>query len=43
MLPSQDDVAKFLTFAPGADEGKAFMFLEVRQPDASDRLKYQPY
>ncbi|KAG0645420.1 hypothetical protein D0Z07_8539 [Hyphodiscus hymeniophilus] len=28
MVPSKDDIAKFMTFAPGADEGKAFMFLE---------------
>lgn len=32
MLPLQDDIAKFITFAPDADEGKAFMFLEV-SPD----------
>jgi hypothetical protein len=29
MLPSKDDIAKFIAFAPSADEGKAFMFLEV--------------
>jgi hypothetical protein len=29
MLPSEDDIAKFIAFAPDADEGKAFMFLEV--------------
>lgn len=30
MQPSEDDIAKFITFAPEADEGKAFVFLEVR-------------
>jgi hypothetical protein len=34
MLPSPEDIANFITFAPNADEGKAFMFLEVRNPDA---------
>jgi hypothetical protein len=29
MQPSEEDIANFLAFAPGADEGKAFMFLEV--------------
>jgi hypothetical protein len=29
MIPSNDDIAKFITFAPDADEGKAFMYLEV--------------
>ncbi|KAE8451087.1 hypothetical protein EG329_004759 [Mollisiaceae sp. DMI_Dod_QoI] len=28
MLPSEDDVANFVAFAPDAGEGKAFMFLE---------------
>ena len=30
MLPSKEDVASFLAFAPDAEEGIAFMFLEVR-------------
>jgi hypothetical protein len=30
MLPSEDSIANFLSFAPEADEGKAFVFLEVR-------------
>ena len=30
MLPSKEDVANFLAFAPDAEEGIAFMFLEVR-------------
>jgi hypothetical protein len=30
MLPSEDDIANFIAFAPEAGEGKAFMFLEVR-------------
>ena len=29
MLPSEDNIANFLAFAPEADEGKAFVFLEV--------------
>jgi hypothetical protein len=29
MQPSQEDIANFIAFAPDADEGKAFMFLEV--------------
>jgi hypothetical protein len=29
MQPSKENVAEFLSFAPGADEGTAFMFLEV--------------
>jgi hypothetical protein len=33
MLPSEDDIAKFIAFAPDAGEGKAFMYLEVRPPD----------
>lgn len=34
MVPSEDDIAKFIAFAPDADEGQAFVFLEVRDPDA---------
>jgi hypothetical protein len=34
MLPSEDDIANFITFAPDVGEGKAFMFLEVRHSDA---------
>lgn len=30
MVPSEDDIANFIAFAPEAGEGKAFMFLEVR-------------
>ena len=33
MLPSEDDIANFIAFAPDADEGKAFMFLEVSHPE----------
>ncbi|TAQ86452.1 hypothetical protein B7494_g5226 [Chlorociboria aeruginascens] len=29
MLPSGDDIANFMAFAPDADEGKAFVFLEA--------------
>jgi hypothetical protein len=29
MIPSVDAVASFIAFAPDADEGKAFMYLEV--------------
>ncbi len=29
MLPSKDDIASFIAFAPNASEGVAFMFLEV--------------
>jgi hypothetical protein len=29
MLPSEKDIANFIAFAPEADEGKAFVFLEV--------------
>jgi hypothetical protein len=43
MLPSKDDIANFIAFAPDASEGKAFMFLEVRHPDASGRYEYRPY
>lgn len=28
MVPSKDDIANFIAFAPDADEGKAFVFLE---------------
>lgn len=31
MLPSEEQVAEFLTFAPDAGEGKAFVFLEVNR------------
>jgi hypothetical protein len=31
MLPSDDDIASFLAFAPDAGEGKAFMYLEVNR------------
>lgn len=30
MLPSKEDIAAFIAFAPDADEGRAFLFLEVR-------------
>jgi hypothetical protein len=30
MKPSKEDISNFLTFAPGADEGKAVAFLEAR-------------
>jgi hypothetical protein len=30
MVPSEDDIAKFVTFAPNASEGIAFLFLEVK-------------
>jgi hypothetical protein len=43
MLPSEDDVANFIAFAPEAGEGKAFMFLEVRHSDAFGRPEYRPY
>jgi hypothetical protein len=43
MVPSEDDIANFIAFAPGADEGKAFVFLEVRYLDAFDYLEYRPY
>jgi hypothetical protein len=43
MLPSKDDIAKFIAFAPNSDEGTAFMFLEVRHLDAFGRPEYQPY
>lgn len=45
MVPSEDDIASFLAFAPEADEGKAFVFLEVyNTPDLSGSLEYhQPY
>jgi hypothetical protein len=33
MLPSEDDIANFIAFAPDAGEGKAFMFLEVRHSE----------
>jgi hypothetical protein len=33
MVPSEEDIQNFIAFAPGADEGKAFVFLEVRGPD----------
>jgi hypothetical protein len=36
MIPSKDDVANFLAFAPDAGEGKAFMFLEASYSDASN-------
>lgn len=29
MKPSEESIAEFLSFAPGADERTAFMFLEV--------------
>jgi hypothetical protein len=32
MLPSEEDIAQFIAFAPGADEGTAFVFLEVKNP-----------
>lgn len=32
MVPSQEDIASFIAFAPDADEGKAFLFLEVLYP-----------
>jgi hypothetical protein len=41
MLPSEDDIANFIAFAPDADEGKAFMFLEVSHPDAVSECR--PY
>ena len=43
MLPSDDDIANFIAFAPDAGEGKAFMFLEVRHFDAFGRLEYRSY
>lgn len=29
MFPSEEDIASFIAFAPEADEGTAFVFLEV--------------
>ena len=43
MLPSEDDIANFIAFAPDAGEGNAFMFLEVRHPDAFGGPEYRPY
>ena len=43
MLPSKDDIANFIAFAPDAGEGKAFMFLEVRHSDAFGGAEYWPY
>jgi hypothetical protein len=41
MLPSEDDVANFIAFAPDAGEGKAFMFLEVRHSDTFGHPEYR--
>lgn len=30
MVPSEDAIAKFVACVPDADDGKAFVFLEVR-------------
>lgn len=43
MTPSEDDIKNFIAFAPNADEGKAFVFLEVCHADLLRRLVYQPY
>jgi hypothetical protein len=43
MLPSKEDIATFIAFAPDVDEGRAFMFLEVRDADAFGRPEYRPY
>jgi hypothetical protein len=40
MQPSEKDVANFLTFAPDAGEGKAFLYLEVSHHRAKN--EYQP-
>jgi hypothetical protein len=40
MQPSKEDIANFLAFVPGADEGKAFVFLEVYHFDAFGRPDY---
>jgi hypothetical protein len=40
MLPSEDNIASFLAFAPEADEGKAFMFLEVRSSSYLESFEY---
>jgi hypothetical protein len=29
MIPSEDDIKNFIAFAPGTDEGLAFVYLEV--------------
>jgi hypothetical protein len=42
MLPSEGDIANFLAFAPDADEGKAFVFLEVGNPSAFGLSEYEP-
>lgn len=39
MLPSKEDIASFVAFAPDAGEGKAFIYLEVRHPDALANLR----
>jgi hypothetical protein len=41
MLPSEDDIANFIAFAPDAGEGKAFVFLEVRHSDSLGRPEYR--
>ena len=41
MLPSEDDIANFIAFAPDAGEGKAFVFLEVRHSDSFGRPEYR--
>lgn len=41
MLPSEDNIANFIAFAPDADEGKAFAFLEVNYPVTLIRSEYR--
>lgn len=36
MLPSEENVTTFLTFAPEAGEGKAFLYLEVSSGPSLD-------
>ncbi|CAK42753.1 hypothetical protein An16g01360 [Aspergillus niger] len=38
MLPSRDDIAKFISIAPEATEGKALIFLQMRQSISSTRI-----
>jgi hypothetical protein len=42
MLPSEETIAAFISFAPNADEGTAFVFLEVRHLYAGRHRAYQP-
>jgi len=41
MVPLEDDIANFLAVAADADEGTAFMFLEVRHPTTFSRPYYR--